>query len=205
MSFGIIYKAENKANGKVYIGQTTKLLEKRINQHCSEAKYHRYNSILHKALNKYGSENFIWEIIENCDSKEELDEMEFHYIMQYNSYKRGYNLTLGGDGVVGVKRSVESKNRLSKLYIGNGNPFYGRKHKYSTIEKMRKAATEKFHSEEYKLSITGKGNSFYNKKHTKETGIKIAESNRNRKWSDESRKKLSTARKLYWAKKRGEE
>jgi hypothetical protein len=35
--YGIIYKATNKVNGKSYIGQTTKSLKHRINNHISKA------------------------------------------------------------------------------------------------------------------------------------------------------------------------
>jgi len=120
----IIYKATNKINGKCYIGQTKYSLGKRINKHFS---YVRNNSktYIHNALRKYGQENFIWEVIEECDTLDELDEMEFHYIKQYKSYwkENGYNLTYGGDGVC--------------LY-GDRNGMYNKKHSNESIKKMSK-------------------------------------------------------------------
>jgi group I intron endonuclease len=110
----IIYKVTNNISGKVYIGQTFRSLNTRKWQHISDRHRNRDFSYFHQALNKYGPENFTWEVLEHCDSKEELDEMEFHYIKQYNSLRpSGYNLTLGGDGRVGTVMSEESKLRIS--------------------------------------------------------------------------------------------
>ena len=57
-----IYKCVNNVNGKIYIGYTHKSLEKRIIEHKSSSKNGSYY-LLHKALQKYGSDNFSWEII----------------------------------------------------------------------------------------------------------------------------------------------
>ena len=114
-NFGIIYKATNKIDGKVYIGQTVEGLSKRRRGH--ERLNHVY--YFSKAIKKHGKGNFKWEIIEYCDSKEELDEMEFHYIMQYNSFgKNGYNLTCGGEGSPGRKLSIETKRKIGKKATG---------------------------------------------------------------------------------------
>ena len=98
MSIGI-YKITNKINGKVYIGKS-KNIEKRFTQH----KYGLNNNSNHNihfqnAWNKYGEENFEFEIIHLCDKKY-LDDLEIYYIYHYNSYESdyGYNYTLGGEG-----------------------------------------------------------------------------------------------------------
>lgn len=54
---------------------------------------------LHRAIRKYGEENFRFEIIEICDAAE-LNDKEKFWIKFYNSYdaSSGYNMTLGGDG-----------------------------------------------------------------------------------------------------------
>lgn len=133
-SYGIIYKATNKINNKTYIGQTSKKFSKRKIDHKSRANTRNFAiSAIYSAINKYGWPNFIWEIIEDCYSKEELDEMEYHYIMQYDTYNNGYNLTLGGDGGgCGYKHTKETKQKMSELkngmYFGKDNPFYGKTH-----------------------------------------------------------------------------
>lgn len=87
--YGIIYKVTNIINGKVYIGRTVQGLYRRKWSHESKARKHGNNMVFTKALRKYGTENFIWEQIEQCYDKEELNEMEFHYIKQYDSFGRG--------------------------------------------------------------------------------------------------------------------
>lgn len=90
---GIIYKITNKVNGKSYIGQTRYTLEFRWRQHIHK----KDNTYFHNAIRKYGAENFNAEIIEEVDVSK-LDEREIFYIAKYNTFKEGYNLTIGGDG-----------------------------------------------------------------------------------------------------------
>ena len=93
-----IYKITNNINNKVYIGQSINI-EKRIKQHFWKAKCEKdisFNSILHKAIRKYGAENFSWEVLQEC-SIEEIDELEQKYIKEYNSISpNGYNILIGG-------------------------------------------------------------------------------------------------------------
>ena len=90
-----IYKITNLKNNKIYIGQS-KDIQRRWNEH----KYdERHNSPIHNAIKKYGIDNFQFEVIEEC-SLQELNEREKYWIEYYDSYNNGYNLTLGGDGIV---------------------------------------------------------------------------------------------------------
>lgn len=100
MGKGWIYKITNKKNGKVYIGQTSHTLESRWKKHCSVARSGRDGKSptgIGGAIRKYGENNFIIEPIEKCFLKK-LNEREIHWIKHYNSFEKGYNLTLGGDG-----------------------------------------------------------------------------------------------------------
>lgn len=148
----IIYKVTNKINGKIYIGQTTANLEKRRSQHLYDSKTNRYKSIFHRALRKYGVDCFTWSIIETCNTYEELDEMEFHYIMQYDSHINGYNMcvnTYCQSGKLnpnyGNRMSEETKNKLSimaknRYSDGKSHPWVGRKHTKESKEKMSKSS-----------------------------------------------------------------
>jgi group I intron endonuclease len=94
--YGIIYEAINKINGKKYIGQTIHSLSIRRSGHFSKAKTDK-NIVFYQAINKYGKENFEWEIIDSADSLEELDYKEIYWIKFFNTYGQdGYNMTLGG-------------------------------------------------------------------------------------------------------------
>jgi group I intron endonuclease len=93
----LIYKATNKSNGKIYIGQTKHTLQKRKRQHEISAKNKSTNTIFHKAIRKYGIDGFMWEILEKNVSYHDLDKLENEYIMSNNTlYGNGYNMTTGG-------------------------------------------------------------------------------------------------------------
>lgn len=93
-----IYKITNLINGKVYIGQSQDIY-RRWKEH-KYARNKRDCSALYGAFNKYGFENFSFEIIECCPL-ELLNEREIYYISLYHSYiddkkSNGYNMTKGG-------------------------------------------------------------------------------------------------------------
>lgn len=96
--YGIIYKATNCLNGKVYIGQTTKCLEERKKQHIYLSQQREASkNYFHRALIHHGETSFTWEVIDTAFSKEELDGKEQDWIVFYEAFGRGgYNLTPGG-------------------------------------------------------------------------------------------------------------
>ena len=97
---GYIYKITNLINQKAYIGKTTSTIEKRWKEHCQDYKRRQYEKRpLYDAMNKYGIENFSIEKIEEVDINS-LSERETYWIGYYNTYKNGYNATLGGDGKI---------------------------------------------------------------------------------------------------------
>ena len=93
---GYIYKIQNLINDSVYIGQTVKTVKKRFQQHRNNYDKPYFSQLtLYKAFKKYGLENFSFEVIEETEN-EKLDEREKYWIDYYDSYKNGYNMTLGG-------------------------------------------------------------------------------------------------------------
>lgn len=97
-----IYKVTNKINNKVYIGQT-KNWKERFAQHKNLGYGNDENKLLYKAIEKYGIDNFQFEVIEG--PIENYNEREQYWIAYYHSYikdseygdSKGYNMTLGGD------------------------------------------------------------------------------------------------------------
>jgi group I intron endonuclease len=92
-----IYKIENLVNHKIYIGQS-KNIHNRMLQHKNELKHRKHiNTHLQKAVDKYGLDNFIFEVIEKCPISL-LDEKEVYWIEKLKSADRqyGYNSSLGG-------------------------------------------------------------------------------------------------------------
>lgn len=92
-----IYKIYNDINDKVYIGKTNYLLEKRFQEHIRDSRKNQENRPLYNAMNKYGVEHFKIEQIEECDVQI-ADEREKYWIEFLQTFKYGYNVTLGGDG-----------------------------------------------------------------------------------------------------------
>lgn len=107
-----IYKFTNKINGKVYIGQSVNI-ERRYYDHLKRDDSKNY---FHRAIKKYGKDNFLFEILEEY-SEENLNDREKYYIAKYNNNNRklGYNSTSGGDGAEPKKIKQYDKN--GKLII----------------------------------------------------------------------------------------
>ena len=150
-----IYKVTNKINGKVYIGQSVDI-GRRWRQHMT-AKDDIY---FHKAIQKYGIENFEWEVIEKC-KKSELDERESYWIEYYDSFNKGYNCTKGGDGVgIGEdhpnwKGGISSDPEYSKQYYQANKEQkkqYSKQHykQYYEVNKEKKKKYHKQYNEENK-------------------------------------------------------
>ena len=101
-----IYSITNILNGKRYIGQTYNF-KYRWMRHRSYLKHNsEHNAHLQNAWNKYGSNNFRFEIIEKCPF-EKLDEREIYWINYFDSKNSGYNFADGGLGCRGYKHSDE--------------------------------------------------------------------------------------------------
>lgn len=116
---GIIYKYTNTINNKSYIGQTIQSLEKRHKRHLQDSK--NDNLYFHRALKKYGAENFSLEIIEDNVPEDLLDEREKYWIKLYNTFylnDEGYNMTEGGQwGNAPRKLSDKDITEIKELLI----------------------------------------------------------------------------------------
>lgn len=99
--FNIIYKAENKLTGEVYIGATTKSINKRKSDHIERANRGE-NGKLQEAIGTYGPEAFSWTQIDTANTLNELAQKEKEYVIKYNSKENGYNSDTGG----GIKKTV---------------------------------------------------------------------------------------------------
>lgn len=91
-----IYQITNDVNQKIYIGKTENSIEKRFKEHCWDASRERNEKRpLYNAMRKYGVEHFHIELIEETNNPEER---EVYWIEKKQSFKNGYNATIGGDG-----------------------------------------------------------------------------------------------------------
>lgn len=118
--YGIIYKITNITNNKVYIGQTNRTFEERIKEHKSHYKRQRF--AIECAFYKYGINNFSFEIIDEGNSQEDLNDKEKKYVKIYNSNSKkfGYNELEGGKN---SKHSQSTKDKISKALKGVKRPW----------------------------------------------------------------------------------
>ena len=109
-----IYKITNLINQKSYIGQSINI-SRRIKDHFQKAECPSdvsYNGALHSAIRKYGKNNFVWEVLEEC-SPEELDSKEQYYIQKFNTYSpNGYNILEGGQKIRSFPRYCEMCGKI---------------------------------------------------------------------------------------------
>jgi group I intron endonuclease len=139
-----IYKATNKINNKSYIGFDSNWP---MRKYKHKERSEKSNQALYCAIRKYGWNSFEWEIIyQSLDGKHCLKYMEPFFILEYQTYTQGYNMTIGGDGSVGYKHSKESKELMRILRMGKsfnhkpetkikiGNKLRGRKY---TTEQLK--------------------------------------------------------------------
>jgi group I intron endonuclease len=107
----------NLANGKKYVGYTSKLVEARWNEHKTHSKNPRYRKRrLYQAFNKYGIENFSCRYVGSAHSLEQAKCFEQRVIAVHDSFQNGYNMTPGGDG--SGPHSEEHKAKMSVLMTG---------------------------------------------------------------------------------------
>lgn len=111
-----------------YVGKTTDPLKKRLSGHLAEAKQKKAEGYTHNHkcnwVNKELSEgyNIVIEEVdsEEFDSPDQWQQLEQYWISQFKTW--GFNLTnitLGGDGVLGCKRTEEARLKTSLSLIGH--------------------------------------------------------------------------------------
>jgi group I intron endonuclease len=171
MSFGLIYKVSCLVSRKSYIGQTTKTAESRWNEHLLVTSKKKY--ALSNAIRKHGRAAFSVEVLEFCDTPEDLDDAERFWVDWYQTIAPlGYNLTSGGRT---YRLSEASRRKMSEL------------------------ANRRFSSAEERAKISiGKLNSGY--RHSDAAKAKMAASSKGRpahnkgaRMSEEQRAKLRAA------------
>jgi group I intron endonuclease len=120
-----IYKITNPKN-KVYIGQSKDIIKRWYyykTLHC-KSQIKLYNSLL-----KYGVENHVFEIIEEC-SAGLLNEREIYWGLQLNSLSNeNLNLKLGERNYIISDETRKKRSELMKKRLSNkeNHPMFGKK------------------------------------------------------------------------------
>ena len=182
--YGYVYLTTNVITNKKYIGQ-----------HSSSTFTEDYKGsgrYLCNAINKYGKENFKVELLEWCDTQEELNEREIYWINKYNAVESNefYNLAKGGEGIKkGSKLSKETRKRISN---GHKGLKFSKEHKQN-ISKALSGTNHYLFENGDKLTETQKKGLEYGRHLPASPKQKqqLAEYRKNVVVSDETKQKLS--------------
>ena len=174
-----IYKILNIVTADCYVGSAANF-SSRFSKHRRSLKNKKHHSIvLQRAFNKYGEDNFTFEVIEYVENKNNLISREQHYI---DTLKPKYNICKVAGSHLGMRRSKKTKRKIS-----DSSPKYweGKKRSEETKRKLSEANM-------------GDRNPMKGKKHSEETKRKISDSSpkywEGKKLSEETRRKMSEAR-----------
>lgn len=176
-----VYK-HTTPNGKVYVGITCRIPQKR----WKGGSGYRENEHFYRAVQKYGWENITHEILFEGLTKEDAFEKEIELIAKYqsNNSEYGYNKSLGGDaGFTGLHHTESTKLKIGKA-SKNRRPTEDARRKMSESRKGRHTSEET----RKKMSESNKG-----KHHTEETKRKISESKKGKVFSEETKRKIGEA------------
>ena len=151
--YGYVYLTTNNVNGKQYIGQ-------KKSDVFLENKYLGSGKILKQAIKKDGKENFTVQLLEACDTKEELNDKEIYWILYYDAVnsENFYNLATGGNfGFNGSMLSEESRRKIgAKNSIHRINYNKTRNYRHSEETKQKISNTCKSKRDIFAKSIKGK-------------------------------------------------
>lgn len=140
-------------NGKRYIGITGQKPKERWRVHGNGYKPQK---LMWRAIQKHGWENIRHIIVAENLMITDAGDLEKKLIEQYetNNPEFGYNQSTGGENSpIGVKRSEETRKKLSLSHIGQVGWNKGKHLSEETKEKLRKANIGKKLSEETKEKL----------------------------------------------------
>lgn len=173
-----LYIITNRINNRKYIGITVDF-QKRSKRHLRELRENRHHSIfLQRAFNKYGEENFDFEILFDDLSKDKAEWLEEFYLNEH--YNNVYNVSKKSSGGDLISYHPEL-DKIKKKHSENGNAWWD-----SLTEEEKKAHGDK---------SRGENNGMYGRKHKEESKKKMSENSKGWSPSEETRKRMSLAQK----------
>jgi len=149
-----IYTIKNLVNDKMYVGQTVQSNAKaRWYSHQADARAGK-KSYLYDSMRKYEVKNFLWEIIDQAKSVEELNELEAKWLAHYRTLGEVYNNREAGNNKLHSEESIEKMREAQRQAHArrraegreggwkrhDGGPMKGKIHKESTKILMSQSA-----------------------------------------------------------------
>ncbi|EMA6345059.1 GIY-YIG nuclease family protein [Bacillus cytotoxicus] len=193
-----IYRILNLVNRKFYVGSSNNLLKRKREHFGALKKGEHTNSYLQRAYNKYGANNFIFEVVEYIIGSAKLLDKEQYYIDILKACDRsvGYNINENatGGGLFGENNpnfgkpmSEEQKEKIRLTLTGHSVSEETRK-KISIAHKEKRLKEKHWnygrpqsieqrmnHSKKMKGRYVGSQNPFYGKKHDEQSKKKMSE------------------------------
>ena len=160
-----IYQIRNVLNSHAYVGSAVNL-SRRWGEHKSELnRVVHCNDHLQHAWNKYGTAAFVFELLEYTEPQR-LIRQEQYWMDKLDVIKNGYNMRPMAGSQLGMKRSAETRAKISVV---------ARNRTFSTVTRAKMSASQK------------------GRKFSAETRAKISAALRGRKFSSEHRRKIAIA------------
>ena len=119
LKFAGIYKITCLINGKVYVGSALNISSRFRRHETNLYKNIHANKHLQNTYNKYGPNQFLYEVIEKVSDENVLIDMEQFWMDKLestNPYK-GFNLKPKASSMLGFRRINDSKNKVAKRWI----------------------------------------------------------------------------------------
>jgi group I intron endonuclease len=225
---GAVYLLRNLVNGKGYVGIALDE-NARWTSHIHDAYDKGSQYPIHRAIRKYGVQNFSAEVIYRC-TEALLLIVERYFVRKLRTHvsQGGYNQTWGGDGVLGLKFTKESKRRLSESHLAyfKTHPEAGEavrqahlgkslaaEHRAkisakntgrvvlaSTCRKLSLAAKRRWKRPEYKAHQAAASDALWNGERGAAEREKRSRGARRRYQNPEERQRTAESIKRYWAK-----
>lgn len=178
-------------SGKKYVGITSRTLEARWKGHCANAR--RGSKLaLHKAVRRYGEDAFKLDVLESVETWEKACEREKFWIAELGSKAPGgYNLTDGGDGVLGLSWKLSDESRVKQAAARRG-----RKQSAECVSKRAASLRGQKRSDEARARMVAAQKD--RKKpppFSDEHRAKMSSAHKGKKHTPESREKMSVAAK----------
>lgn len=132
-----IYQIRNLQNGKLYIGSSCRLYERKL-QHKNDLKSNRHENIyLQNSYNFHGKDNFIFEIIEFCEPEDRYKIEQYWLDLFYgNEFCYNINPIASKPPDCTGKHFTKTKEQIEKVrttvlkngtFKGKNNPMYGKR------------------------------------------------------------------------------
>ena len=179
-----LYKITNKVNQKLYIGITKLSLAQRWAKHLKDSADPKYP--LHRAIRKYGAENFAIDLLEESTDRKIISEKEEPTILALNTRAGGYNVAKGGyGGDLGPEANAKRRATIAARPKAT-------KDRLSAMQRQRQLGRTYSEELKAKLSVLQKARGGYGpSKHSQDTKKKMSIARLGKEKSQKTRQLMS--------------